>query len=114
MGVPAEFGPLRTTWVAEQRGHEGTGVGSMVVVFMPSVYHHAAHKATTHVRDLASGRNLGQFRPRLDGIRRVAFSPDGKRLALACGPRDRQTQEANAYILKMPETSGAAVSQLSK
>jgi hypothetical protein len=39
--------PLRTTWVAEQRGQDGMGGSSGVVVFIPSVYHHAAPRATT-------------------------------------------------------------------
>jgi WD40 repeat protein len=33
----------------------------------------------------------------------VAISPDGQLLALACGPRSRQFQEVNSYILKMPD-----------
>jgi WD40 repeat protein len=33
----------------------------------------------------------------------VAVAPDGKLLALGCGPRGRQVQDANAYLLKMPE-----------
>jgi hypothetical protein len=33
----------------------------------------------------------------------VAVSPDGKLLALGCGPRGRQGQEAEGYLFKMPE-----------
>lgn len=32
----------------------------------------------------------------------VAVSPHGKLLALACGPRSRQVQEANGYVIKLP------------
>src|SRR5262249_8661996 len=46
VGVPAELGPLRTTWVAVQRRQGGIGVSSGVVVFIPSVYY-AAQGATT-------------------------------------------------------------------
>ena len=47
VGVPAELAPLRTTWVAAQREQGGIGASSGVVVFMLSVYHHAAQGATT-------------------------------------------------------------------
>jgi len=33
----------------------------------------------------------------------IAMSPDGKTLALGCGPKGRLLQEANGYIMKMPE-----------
>src|SRR5262249_57651507 len=39
----------------------------------------------------------------LGPIYSVAVSPDGKLLALGCGPRGRQFQDVPAYILKMPE-----------
>jgi hypothetical protein len=37
VGVPAELGPFRTTWVAAQREQGGMGVSSGGVVFMLSV-----------------------------------------------------------------------------
>ncbi len=37
VGVAAELGPLRTTWVAAQRGQVGTEVGSGFVVVILSV-----------------------------------------------------------------------------
>jgi WD40 repeat protein len=40
----------------------------------------------------------------LGAVYSVAVAPDGKHLALACGPRGRQAQDANGYILKMPES----------
>ncbi len=39
----------------------------------------------------------------LGAIYSVAVAPDGKHLALGCGPRGRQAQDANGYVLKMPE-----------
>ena len=39
----------------------------------------------------------------LGAIYSVAVSPDGKLLAIGCGPRGRQLQEVNSYILKMPD-----------
>jgi WD40 repeat protein len=39
----------------------------------------------------------------LGPIYAVAVSPDGKFLALGCGPRGRQFQDVNSYLLKMPD-----------
>jgi len=39
----------------------------------------------------------------LGPIYSIAVSPDNKFLALGCGPRGRDLQETNGYILKMPE-----------
>ena len=47
VGVPAAFGPFRTTWVAAHRGQAGTGAGSGVAVVILSEYDHAAQWATT-------------------------------------------------------------------
>jgi WD40 repeat protein len=33
----------------------------------------------------------------------VALAPDGKTVALACGPQGRQAQEVTSYVLKMPD-----------
>jgi WD40 repeat protein len=33
----------------------------------------------------------------------VALAPDGKLLSVGAGPRSRQLQDANAYLLKMPD-----------
>jgi hypothetical protein len=62
VGVPAEFGPFRTTWVAAHRRQGGTGV----VEVIPSGYHHAAQWATT-----------GIFRIKLGGkaITQIVYSP---------------------------------------
>jgi hypothetical protein len=47
VGVPAVLDPLRTTWVAAQRG---TVVDARVVVFISSAYDYAAWRATTPTR----------------------------------------------------------------
>src|SRR5262249_39774765 len=39
----------------------------------------------------------------LGAIYAVAVSPDGKFLALGCGPRGKQFQDVNSYIMKMPD-----------
>ena len=39
----------------------------------------------------------------LGPIYSLGVSPNGRFLAVACGPRGRQVQEANGYILKMPD-----------
>jgi WD40 repeat protein len=44
----------------------------------------------------------------------AAVSPDGTLLALACGPADRHSPDANAYIVKMPELHDRAVSKVGK
>ena len=44
----------------------------------------------------------------------VAVSPDGKLMALACGPRNRQSPEANAYVLKMPELDKKGIAEVRK
>jgi WD40 repeat protein len=51
----------------------------------------------------ANGRLLYGAELPLGAIYSLALSPDGKRVALACGPRDRQAPEANADVLKLPE-----------
>ena len=51
VGVPAVLGPLRTTWVAEQRGQGGRTVDSRVVVFISSAYDYAAGRATTRMAE---------------------------------------------------------------
>ena len=38
----------------------------------------------------------------LGPIYSVAVSPDGKRLALGCGPRGRQATDASGYVIQMP------------
>jgi WD40 repeat protein len=63
------------------------------------------------VWDVADGRLLyGQELP-VGAIYSVAVSPDEKRLALACGPRSRQDQEPNGYVMKMPGLSFSGRSQ---
>jgi WD40 repeat protein len=64
--------------------------------------------------DAADGKLLhGQDLP-LGPFYSVAVSPDGKLIALACGPRDRKSPEAYGYILKMPAPDGKLVSQAEK
>jgi WD40 repeat protein len=54
------------------------------------------------VWNVADGRLLyGDALP-LGALYSVAISPNGKLLALGCGPRGRQFQEVDAYIIKMP------------
>jgi WD40 repeat protein len=54
------------------------------------------------VWSVADGKLLYSGELPLGAIYSVAISPDGKLLALACGPRGRQFQEANGYIMKIP------------
>ncbi len=51
----------------------------------------------------ADGKLLSNEDLPLGAIYSVAVSPDGKRLALGCGPRSRQFSDVPAYILKMPD-----------
>jgi WD40 repeat protein len=54
------------------------------------------------VWNVADGKLLyGEELP-LGAIYSVAISPDGKRLALACGPNSRQVPEGNGYLIRMP------------
>jgi hypothetical protein len=39
----------------------------------------------------------------LGPIYSVALAPDGKLLAVGCGPRGPEAQDVNAYLLKMPD-----------
>jgi WD40 repeat protein len=55
------------------------------------------------VWNFADGKMLHGEELSLGAIYSVAVSPDGKTLALACGPRGRQYQEVDCYLLKMPE-----------
>ena len=42
------------------------------------------------------------------GILTVAVSPDGKLVAVGCGPsRDQQAQDSQSYVLKMPTGEAA-------
>jgi WD40 repeat protein len=55
------------------------------------------------VWDLSDGKLIyGEELP-LGPIYALAVAPNGKQLAVASGPRGRQLQEANAYLLLMPE-----------
>jgi WD40 repeat protein len=63
------------------------------------------------VWDVDDGRLLyGQELP-LGAVYCVAVSPNGRQLALACGPRSRQDQEANCYVMKIPGRSFSGRSQ---
>jgi WD40 repeat protein len=55
------------------------------------------------VWSVADGKLLHGEELSLGPIYSVAVSPDNKFLALGCGPRGRDLQETNGYILKMPE-----------
>jgi hypothetical protein len=52
---------------------------------------------------VADGKLLYGEELSLGPIYSVAVTPDGKLLALGCGPRGRDLQETNGYILRMPE-----------
>jgi len=66
------------------------------------------------VWNLADGKMLyGEELP-LGAIYSVAIAPDGKLLALACGPRGRQFQDVNCYLLKMPELDSRQASEAGK
>jgi WD40 repeat protein len=59
------------------------------------------------VWNVADGRLLyGEELP-LGAIYSVAISPNGKLLALACGPANRQASEGNGYLMRMPRFRGA-------
>ena len=64
--------------------------------------------------NVADGKLLYGQELALGPIYSLAMSHDGKLIALACGPRDRQTQEGNGYILKMPEGDKRIISQAGK
>jgi WD40 repeat protein len=66
------------------------------------------------VWNVTDGRLLHGEEYQLGPFYSVALSPDGQRLALACGPYGRGIQEANAYILKMPSAEKAQASRASK
>jgi WD40 repeat protein len=63
------------------------------------------------VWSVADGRPLYGAELALGTIYCLAISHDGKRLALACGPRDRQAPEANAYLLAVPEAGTRQAAQ---
>jgi WD40 repeat protein len=56
------------------------------------------------VWSVADGKMVFGEELNIGPIYSVAVSPDSKFLALGCGPRGRDLQETNGYILKMPET----------
>jgi len=66
------------------------------------------------VWNVADGKLLYSEELPLGAIYSVAISPDGKLLALACGPRGRQFQEANCYLMKMPELDSGQASDAGK
>jgi WD40 repeat protein len=55
------------------------------------------------VWNVAEGKLVYGEELALGPIFSVAVSPDGKLLALGCGPRGRDLQETNGYLLKMPD-----------
>lgn len=66
------------------------------------------------VWNVADGRlAYGEELP-LGAFYSVAISPDGKLLAVGCGPRGRQYQAVNSYLLKMPESDSRQTSQAGK
>ncbi len=55
------------------------------------------------VWQVADGKMLyGEDLP-LGPFHSLALSPDGKLLAVACGPQDRQATEVSSYVLKVPD-----------
>jgi WD40 repeat protein len=52
---------------------------------------------------VADGKLLSGEELPVGAIYSLAISPDGKYLALACGPRGRQLMDTNGFILKIPE-----------
>jgi WD40 repeat protein len=66
------------------------------------------------VWNVADGKLLYGAELPLGSFYSVAISPDGKLLALACGPRGRQFQEANCYLMKMPELDSKQASDAGK
>jgi WD40 repeat protein len=66
------------------------------------------------VWDAADGKQVrGEDLP-VGTIHGLALSPDGKRVALACGPRNRQSAEGNAYVLRLPEPAAATTGPKAK
>src|SRR5262249_33810863 len=57
------------------------------------------------VWNVADGKMLYGAELPLGPFNNVAVTPDGKLLALACGPATRQAQEVHTYILKMPDAA---------
>src|SRR5205085_6089141 len=53
------------------------------------------------VWDTSDGKLLHGEETNLGNINCVAVSPNGKTIAIACGPHGRNLQEADAYILKI-------------
>jgi WD40 repeat protein len=66
------------------------------------------------VWNVADGKLLHGQELSLGPVYSVAVSPDGKLVALACGPHDRHSLEANGYLLRMPQPDGKIVSQAEK
>jgi WD40 repeat protein len=63
------------------------------------------------VWNVADGKLLSGQELALGPFFAVAVSPDDKFLGVGCGPRGRQFQEVNSYILKMPELDKRQASQ---
>ena len=98
---------------AQQRAFEAHADLGLKVTFTHDGKRVAAGDWTGEIRlwDVADGRLVpGQELP-LGAFYSVAISPDGKLLAVGCGPRGRQFSEVSSYILKMPDGSPSQASK---
>jgi WD40 repeat protein len=57
------------------------------------------------VWNVADGKMLHGEEMPLGAFYSVAVSPDGKLLALGCGPRGRQVTDVNSYVIRMPDSA---------
>jgi WD40 repeat protein len=64
--------------------------------------------------NVADGKLLQGQELAIGPIYSLAVSHNGKFVALACGPRDRQSQDANGYIIRTPEGDKQIISQAGK
>ena len=65
-----------------------------------SVGHAPRSRGYLAMWDVADGKLIYGEELDLGNVNCVSISPDEKYLALACGPRGRNLQEANAYVIK--------------
>ena len=76
-----------------------------------SVGHAPRNRGYLAVWNVADGKLLYGKELDVGNINSVAVSADGRYLAVACSPRGRTLQEANAYIMKMPGTDDRQTTQ---
>ena len=97
---------LRPTGPAPRQAHPGWVNGLRYTPdgkYLVSAGNAASNQGYVALWNPADGKLVRELTLSIGPIYGIALSPDGKRAALACGPADRNSSEANGYILNIAD-----------